>query len=349
MTVLRVDGSIQGPRSASSELADIVQAEAARRPAGRVGRHPAPRSRAAARRRLGHRRVRGLRPRGAAGPRRRAPPWRWRPCAGRRTASRPTPSIFALPLYNWGVSQHVKTWIDLAVAGRPAGTRLLEGIPVVLLTTRGGGYGPGTPREGWDHNTDYLRRILADVWGADLTVIERELTLAGVNPAMDGLRSSPTSSTSAPAAKPSAAGRALAERLQARARNRRLIGFAPDSAAGCCTSCSRCAHPARRQRHLEDATYTCRPGGGAGAGSGGALREAGEQPGAGGSLALVEQAVGEAVVAGGEAADHAEAAEEGGADDGRPDGRRAGPATPGGTAMTFSAWAPITGAAASTA
>jgi len=55
----------------------------------------------------------------------------------------------------------------------------------VLVTTRGGAYGPGTPREGWDHSTDYLRRILADVWGADLTVVEREFTLVGVNPALD--------------------------------------------------------------------------------------------------------------------------------------------------------------------
>ena len=28
-------------------------------------------------------------------------------------------------------------------------------------------------------------RILRDVWGADLTVVEREFTLVGVNPALD--------------------------------------------------------------------------------------------------------------------------------------------------------------------
>jgi FMN-dependent NADH-azoreductase len=43
----------------------------------------------------------------------------------------------------------------------------------------------GDAREGWDHSTAYLRRILADVWGADLTVVEREFTLVGVNPALD--------------------------------------------------------------------------------------------------------------------------------------------------------------------
>ena len=94
-------------------------------------------------------------------------------------------AVLAVPLYNFGISQHVKTWIDLVIAGVPNGTRLLEGVPTVLTTVRGGAYGEGTPREGWDHSTAYLRRILADVWGADLTVVEREFTLVGVNPALD--------------------------------------------------------------------------------------------------------------------------------------------------------------------
>ncbi len=99
--------------------------------------------------------------------------------------------LLAAPLYNFGVSQHIKTWIDLiiteprAAAGRPP---LLAGKPVVLATVRGGAYGAGTPREGWDHSTPYLKRILADVWGADLTVVEREFTLVGVNPALDSFK-----------------------------------------------------------------------------------------------------------------------------------------------------------------
>jgi FMN-dependent NADH-azoreductase len=98
--------------------------------------------------------------------------------------------LLAVPLYNFGVSQHMKAWIDLvstdprAVAPAP-GTALLTGKRVVLATVRGGMYAPGTPREGWDHSTGYLRRILADSWEADLTVVEREFTLVGVNPALD--------------------------------------------------------------------------------------------------------------------------------------------------------------------
>ena len=99
--------------------------------------------------------------------------------------------LLAVPLYNFGVSQHIKTWIDLVIAAPRDGSGangtgpLLAGKPTVLVTVRGGAYGAGTPRDGWDHSTGYLRRILADVWGAELTVVEREFTLVGVNPALD--------------------------------------------------------------------------------------------------------------------------------------------------------------------
>lgn len=183
MTVLRVDATIQGDRSASSELADVVLDHL-------VAAHPDTR---VVRRHLGQDPL-------------PADAWAAAVSAGfvaetERTQQQrdgiaiaeqvagelqeATSVVLAMPLYNWGVSQHVKTWVDLAIAGAPYGSRLLEGTPTVLVTTRGGAYGEGTPRHGWDHNTDYLRRVLAEVWGADLTVIERELTLAGVNPAMD--------------------------------------------------------------------------------------------------------------------------------------------------------------------
>jgi FMN-dependent NADH-azoreductase len=94
--------------------------------------------------------------------------------------------LFAVPLYNYGVSQHFKAYVDLlCVDPRVTGNPFLDGKPVVLATVRGGAYGAGTPREGWDHSTPYLRRIIADSWGARLTVVEREFTLVGVNPALD--------------------------------------------------------------------------------------------------------------------------------------------------------------------
>jgi FMN-dependent NADH-azoreductase len=96
--------------------------------------------------------------------------------------------LLAVPLYNFGVPQHVKTWIDVVMAGGSPSEALLAGKPAVLVVVRGGAYGAGTPREGWDHSTGYLRRIVEDVWGADLTLVEREFTLVGVNPALDDFK-----------------------------------------------------------------------------------------------------------------------------------------------------------------
>jgi FMN-dependent NADH-azoreductase len=94
--------------------------------------------------------------------------------------------VISTALFNFGVSQHLKNWIDLLIADPRfgPGTTPLAGRPVALVIARGGGYGPDTPRAGWDHATPYLLRILADVWSADVTLIEAELTLAALNPAM---------------------------------------------------------------------------------------------------------------------------------------------------------------------
>jgi FMN-dependent NADH-azoreductase len=96
--------------------------------------------------------------------------------------------LFAVPLYNFGVSQHFKTWVDLAVTDprlAAGSTPAIAGKPAVLVTVRGGNYSEGTPRAGWDHATGWMRRILEDVWQLDLRVVEREFTLVGVNPALD--------------------------------------------------------------------------------------------------------------------------------------------------------------------
>ena len=98
--------------------------------------------------------------------------------------------VVGAPLYNYGVSQHLKAWIDVLLTDPRLGpgSETIQGKPAFLVVSRGGGYGEGTPREGWDHGTTWLRRILADVWGLDLEVIETELTLAEVTPQMAELR-----------------------------------------------------------------------------------------------------------------------------------------------------------------
>jgi FMN-dependent NADH-azoreductase len=99
--------------------------------------------------------------------------------------------LIATQLYNFGVPAQLKTWVDLLITDprlAPGNGPPLAGRPAVLVVARGGGYGPGTPREGWDHATPWVRRILADVFGLELHLVEAELTLAGVNPAMEALR-----------------------------------------------------------------------------------------------------------------------------------------------------------------
>ena len=127
MTLLRVDATIQGDRSASSALADLVLAEfSAVRPDSPVvtrhlGKEPLPANAWEA-----------------------AISTQWTPEAERtqtqidslalaqelagelRKAER---AVLALPLYNYGISQHVKTWIDLALAGARTARRCSTASP----------------------------------------------------------------------------------------------------------------------------------------------------------------------------------------------------------------------------
>ena len=97
--------------------------------------------------------------------------------------------ILASPLYNFGVCQYTKTWIDLLIADPRLGpgSEALKGKPALLVIAQGGGYGEGTPRAGWDHATAYLQRILADNFGMVVRTVTADLTLAAVTPAMADL------------------------------------------------------------------------------------------------------------------------------------------------------------------
>lgn len=67
--------------------------------------------------------------------------------------------VFAAPLYNWGVSQHLKTWFDIVVTDPRFSPRstTIAGRPAVLVTARGGDYRAGSARADWDHGSDWLR------------------------------------------------------------------------------------------------------------------------------------------------------------------------------------------------
>lgn len=98
--------------------------------------------------------------------------------------------IVATGLYNYGVNQLLKSWIDLLITDSRTlgGAPVLTGKDIALVIARGGYYGPGAPREGWDYQTGYLVRIFSEVFGGNLSVVDREFTLVGVNPALDDFK-----------------------------------------------------------------------------------------------------------------------------------------------------------------
>ncbi len=90
--------------------------------------------------------------------------------------------LIGLPLYNFGPPSTFKAWFDRIVSERTAGK--LGEKEFVVVTARGGGYGPGTPREGWDHREPWLRHALTSLGVQDAIFIDTELTLARESPAM---------------------------------------------------------------------------------------------------------------------------------------------------------------------
>ncbi len=100
--------------------------------------------------------------------------------------------VLGLPLYNFGPPSTVKAWVDHIVApglsiDGETGKGLLGDTEFVVLESRGGGYGPGTPREGWDHAESWLPHAVS-MTGLTPRFITAELTMADVNPGMAELK-----------------------------------------------------------------------------------------------------------------------------------------------------------------
>ena len=89
--------------------------------------------------------------------------------------------VIGAPMYNLTVSAPLKAWIDQIVrAGRTVlwnanGSQgVLKGKKVVVLTSRGGSFRPGTPTAQYDHQEPYLRHILGFIGLTDVTFIHAE-------------------------------------------------------------------------------------------------------------------------------------------------------------------------------
>ena len=99
--------------------------------------------------------------------------------------------VLGLPLYNFGPPSTIKSWVDHLIApglslDPETHAGLLGGRDLIVLASRGGGYGAGTPREGWDHAEPWLPHGLS-LTGLEPRFITAELTLATTTPAMADL------------------------------------------------------------------------------------------------------------------------------------------------------------------
>jgi FMN-dependent NADH-azoreductase len=100
--------------------------------------------------------------------------------------------LFGVPLYNFGAPSTVHAWVDHIVApglsiDAETGGGLLGGTDFIVLASRGGGYGPDTPREGWDHAEAWPPHAVS-LPGLQPRFITAELIMADVNPAMADLK-----------------------------------------------------------------------------------------------------------------------------------------------------------------
>ena len=89
--------------------------------------------------------------------------------------------LIGAPMYNFGIPSQLKAWVDLiCVAGTtfkygatgPEG--LCGGKKVVIISTRGGLYGPDSPFEPFDHQEKYLKDLFTFLAITDVTVITAE-------------------------------------------------------------------------------------------------------------------------------------------------------------------------------
>ncbi|MFD0473985.1 FMN-dependent NADH-azoreductase [Nonomuraea thailandensis] len=93
--------------------------------------------------------------------------------------------LIGTPMYNYSIPSALKAWLDqITFPGMS-----LEGRRFVVTSARGGAYGPGTPREPYDHQERYLRDFFKGHFRVeDVTFIHAELVNARLDPALAHLR-----------------------------------------------------------------------------------------------------------------------------------------------------------------
>ena len=86
--------------------------------------------------------------------------------------------VLATPMYNFGVPAIVKAWIDHVARVNKTFSNdatgyhgLVQGKKATLLVASGGSYGPGSPAEGYNLETPYLKAVLGFLGITDVSVV----------------------------------------------------------------------------------------------------------------------------------------------------------------------------------
>ncbi|MFI1919527.1 FMN-dependent NADH-azoreductase [Nocardia sp. NPDC020380] len=99
--------------------------------------------------------------------------------------------LFTVPMYNLSMPSVFKAWLDqIIIVDRTlnlSGPAPTAGRPAVLISARGGGYGPGTPKHGLDFVVPTLEAVLGQLLGLTVTTVIPELTMAPHAPALASL------------------------------------------------------------------------------------------------------------------------------------------------------------------
>ena len=89
--------------------------------------------------------------------------------------------VIGAPMYNFGISTQLKSWIDrIAVAGKtfkygPNGPEgLAGGKHVIIAISRGGLYSAGSPAAGFEHVESYLRSVFTFLGVTNLEIVLAE-------------------------------------------------------------------------------------------------------------------------------------------------------------------------------
>ena len=91
--------------------------------------------------------------------------------------------VIGTPMYNFSIPAVLKAWIDhivrVGVTITPDNVGLLTGKKATIIIASGGDFSPGSPVEGYNQASGYLRQVLAWVGITDVEIILANRARAG--------------------------------------------------------------------------------------------------------------------------------------------------------------------------